>query len=297
LETAQRTCRICHQTKSLDEFGPSTKHKDGKETICHVCQLERRAAWRAKNREKLRLASAAYFASHKEEHRRTVNAYDANHREERRVYWHDHKEEMNLKRSTAYAEDPTKILERNKQWRDENPEHIQNYRLEHAEERREQWKQWYATHQPQILFYRQTHRAETSTRVSAWAKANPEREAANEQRRRARKKALPDTWTVEQQTFMLEYWHYSCAVCGNAQGLFWCLAHDHWIPLASPDCPGTIATNMIPLCHGDGGCNNRKNDSDPHTWLFKRFTAKKAAKIEQAIETYFNEVKVIFLLP
>ena len=113
-------------------------------------------------------------------------------------------------------------------------------------------------------------------------------------RYRARKLQLPDTWTKEQLAFMLNYWKHACAVCGNPKGLFWTLAHDHWIPISSPDCPGTIATNMIPLCHGDGGCNNSKQDADPHTWLLRRFEDKKSAKIEKAIATYFARVAQAF---
>lgn len=109
-------------------------------------------------------------------------------------------------------------------------------------------------------------------------------------RYRARSRELPDTWTAEQKDFMLDYWGHACAACGNPKGFFWTLAYDHFIPLVSPNCPGTVATNMIPLCHGENGCNNSKHAQDPQKWLIRRFGPKKAAKIAKAIATYFAVV-------
>jgi hypothetical protein len=133
-----------------------------------------------------------------------------------------------------------------------------------------------------------------SPRMKAWRRAHPEKIAAKNQRRRARKQGLPNTWTTAQCDFMLEYWHHSCAACGNAKGLLWTLAFDHWIPLASAQCPGTVATNMVPLCNGNFSCNSTKSDLDAHEWLFKRFGAKKAVKIEKAIAIYFAHIKATF---
>jgi hypothetical protein len=113
-------------------------------------------------------------------------------------------------------------------------------------------------------------------------------------RYRARKLQLPDTWTEEQLAFMLDYWHHACAICGNPKGLFWTLAYDHWKPIAAPNCPGTTAINMIPLCHGPGGCNNSKGHREPRTWLIERYGPRKAAKIEHAIATYFAAVALAF---
>lgn len=110
-------------------------------------------------------------------------------------------------------------------------------------------------------------------------------------RRKALKKGLPDTFSQEEQKFMHQYWGYACAVCGNQQGFLWGLAEDHWIPLASPLCPGTIATNMIPLCHGNGGCNNSKHIRDPHEWLHEHFPPAQAKRILKAAETYFALVR------
>lgn len=95
---------------------------------------------------------------------------------------------------------------------------------------------------------------------------------------------------------MLQYWHHACAVCGNQDGFFWTLADDHWIPITSPHCPGTVATNMIPLCDGQGGCNTLKRNKDARAWLATRYTPAQAKRILKSIETYFTVVRQRFNL-
>src|SRR5512141_2961524 len=82
-----------------------------------------------------------------------------------------------------------------------------------------------------------------------------------------RKRKLPDTFTDQDWQRALEYWDYKCAVCGRPRGLWHTLAADHWIPLSDPECPGTIPTYIVPLCHGEGGCNNSKRSRSPQAWL------------------------------
>jgi hypothetical protein len=109
--------------------------------------------------------------------------------------------------------------------------------------------------------------------------------------RRTRVQELPATFTPEDEAFMLQYWSYACAACGNQNGFEWFLALDHWIPVKSPECPGTIATNMIPLCHGTGGCNNSKHNLPPEEWLVRRFGARKAKAIAKKVQEYFAIVQ------
>ncbi len=115
--------------------------------------------------------------------------------------------------------------------------------------------------------------------------------ATSRNRRLARKQSLPDTFTVKQWECALSYFNGCCAVCGRQLvDLFGThtAAMDHWIPLSSPDCPGTIAANMVPLCHGIGGCNNRKNNRDATIWLFEEFNPQRATKILMKVQKYFE---------
>ncbi len=117
------------------------------------------------------------------------------------------------------------------------------------------------------------------------------------QRKRARKNALPATLTKEQWQFALDYFGHRCAVCGVSEGLFMTLAQDHWIPISDKrsDNPGTVATNIVPLCHakvsGVRGCNNLKRDRDASEWLLDTFGQRKADKIEKRIMAYFEKVR------
>jgi hypothetical protein len=127
-----------------------------------------------------------------------------------------------------------------------------------------------------------------------WHRAHPEKLRIYTHQRRARKRSFPDTLTVEQWQRAISYFHGCCAACGRqANDLFAThfLAMDHWIPLNSPDCPGTVVTNIIPLCNGQGGCNNSKHDKEPLEWLIWKFGKRKAKVILQRIQGYFDSLK------
>lgn len=121
---------------------------------------------------------------------------------------------------------------------------------------------------------------------------NPEIMKAATHRRRARKQDLPDTLTAQDWLNCLEYWNHRCVVCDRPKGLFHTLAMDHWVPLTDPrhDNPGTVPENIIPLCHGIGGCNNSKHNTDPVVWLERKLGKKQAAEKLAEIEAYFNFV-------
>jgi len=81
--------------------------------------------------------------------------------------------------------------------------------------------------------------------------------------RNARKRLMPNTFTTEEWQHALNYFCGCCAVCNRQlNDMFgeYRAAIDHWIPLSykGDDNPGTVANNIVPLCHGSGGCNNRK---------------------------------------
>jgi len=159
----------------------------------------------------------------------------------------------------------------------------------------EVWERYYMTHHVQILLHAQAyyyeHQEERMTYHHAWTKANPEKANLHGRQRKAKKRSLPSTLTAEEQAFCRAYFHYACAVCGNEEGFRWLIALDHWIPLDSSACPGTIATNMIPLCHGIGGCNNSKGTKEPGAWLVERCGTRKATAILKRINAYFAVVR------
>ena len=126
---------------------------------------------------------------------------------------------------------------------------------------------------------------------------NPDKARATAHRRRATKRALPSQWSDTDIQRMFAYWKNRCAICNQhvePNNAFYFLAADHWIALTSPECPGTVHWNMLPLCHSKIGsalgCNNSKHDADPIEWLNRRYPddPKLVTKILARIAKYFK---------
>lgn len=145
--------------------------------------------------------------------------------------------------------------------------------------------------------YRQRVREHTKVYRDEYRKRKPFVEKATIHRRLARKRALPNDFTAEQWEQCLEYWSHRCAVCGAPIDMFTTLAIDHWIPLSDPrpDNPGTVAFNILPLCHNTSGlktgCNRSKSAHDPIEWLVRALGKRKAKRKLAEIEAYFSFVR------
>jgi hypothetical protein len=91
-----------------------------------------------------------------------------------------------------------------------------------------------------------------------WRRNNPEKATLIAERRRARKKSLPDDFTEYQMFVTLELFG-GCALTGEVFDLHW----DHVIPLAT-GFGGTTYGNMIPL---RGDLNLSKSDANIFEWF------------------------------
>lgn len=115
--------------------------------------------------------------------------------------------------------------------------------------------------------------------------------AAYTHRREARKLNLPNTFTVEDYDYALAYFNGFCPVCEYPLADLFGKRKphaDHWIPLNSPNCIGTVPANMVILC---SECNLSKWANDPLEWLIERYGKRKAAKINQRIQAFFATVR------
>lgn len=164
------------------------------------------------------------------------------------------------------------------------------------------------------------HARITAPNVRAWERANPERAKAtqkrsasknghkykerlknrpprkpvrnleldriSDQRKRARKRALPATFTAKQWQACLEYFHHTCVYCGAQQDFWHVLEQEHFIPVTAGG--GYIAENIIPACKS---CNSSKCDAPADQWLISRHGKRKAKSILARIETYFDHIK------
>lgn len=254
--------------------------------------LAKLRAWKQANRAKINAQQREYHQRHKTERSEKRKATYALNGEKERQYQRDRR-----------AADPEAALEYQRQWAQHNPEKVRakskRWYDTHQEAAIQKTTAWIKAHPEQARQYsriasqrrRDTDPDAERARIHAWIAAHPEQArritAASSDRRRVRQHGLPATFTRTEEAFCRSHFHYACAACGNQEGFQWTIAMDHWIPVASPVCPGSVVTNMIPLCHGLGSCNNTKHDKAPESWLIQRFGKRKAATILKRIHAYF----------
>lgn len=194
---------------------------------------------------------------------------------------------------------------KNKEWRKNNPErqkeidrkyHSTYYDNPERKEHRTQYLREYrrvnkARHAEYNRQRYQSNKEQIKARNRRYRKNNPEKRQVIMLRYRARKKEFPDTFTSEQWLQCLDYFNHCCAVCGRQlRDLFgFVIPHaDHWIPLTNPDCPGTVAENMVCLC---SSCNPSKSNQNPQEWLVEQYGTRKANIILVRIEAYFDWIR------
>lgn len=211
---------------------------------------------------------------------------------------------------------PTWCKDCERNYRAANKEKISEYNREyHAankEKKRGYMREWYAVNKEKISEQQRKYRAANKEKISEqkreYCAANREKRCEQHreylrtprgkeldrikgQRRRARKRALPATFTAQDWQRALDYFGYCCAYCGRPQGLWHTLAQDHFHPVSkggafTPD-------NIVPACHGEGGCNNSKGNRDPYKWAMdvlaknKNIGTRKAKEALARIEAYF----------
>lgn len=259
LEAAKIThkvCSKCEEDKPLGDFYNQHKKFDGKSAACKKCTRKQINQHHEENPENRKTNSKTYFEKNKGKILARQNQY--------------------------YQENRENFLEKVYKHRKENPDKIKEQKRKH-----------YQGHKQEIIQKVKQYRLDNLETVKARQKESrqePETRIKIRTRNRLRstkQKDLPNTLTMSNWEYALTYWKGCCAVCGRPPGLWHTLAMDHWIPLANPDCPGTVPTNIIPLCHGVDGCNNNKKDKDPNIWLVQKYGPKKAKAKLKEIETYF----------
>lgn len=250
-DSPKKRCTICGQWLPLSMFGKKSSTKDGLRNCCKPC----------------------HYATCKPDpvrRQRYLKEYRTKNKERRAAY--------------------------NRQYRLDHHEQEQQRRLENREKKRE-----YDRH------YHQRHRERKVKMARSWYQKNKERKRQYDQhyskkrtsiqrkvwwhRYITRKQGLLVQFTIHDWQRALSYFHGCCAVCGRPVGFWHTLAADHWIPLNSPRCPGTVPDNIVPLCQGIDGCNNSKGDTDAEQWLHEKFGPRRAGAILRRITAYFEWMK------
>lgn len=163
-----------------------------------------------------------------------------------------------------------------------NPDKMRAINRKHREAHREQARK-------NTQKYRKENPDKVQEGMRRWARENAPKRRRLEQSRESQKRSLPATFTVADWEHALNYFHGCCAVCGRPPGFWHRLAQDHWIPLSKGG--GYTRANIIPLCHGNGGCNNSKRNHDANEWLTEQFGKRKANQVLKRIQEYFDSLK------
>lgn len=266
--TPPKRCTQCGESKpaTTEYFVRQKSARDGLCAMCKTCKQSRNRAWRAANADTLNARRRDLSPERREQINADCRDWRARNRErvligKRKFYWANREQEQAKSRA----------------WLAENRE----------------WKRQYDK------AYSRRNRATIRARQRRWEDQNRERINASrrplrviyQRAREAMIRDLPIKFTAQDWARALAHFGGGCAVCGRPPGLFHGLAKDHWIPISDPACPGTIPTNILPLCHGEGGCNNGKRNRDPGAWLIAKFGKAKASEIQARIAAYFEAVR------
>ncbi len=292
-EDVTKICKLCKQNLPLNCFNYSDKSKNlgWRRNECKQClgmkNKNRRLAFIEHNKLSIDYASIDLSIEKKCSSCKQLLTLESFYKDvESRDGFSGHCSSCSKGRYKIWYENNKEFsIQKIKEWGEKNPEKTRAYKTKYAKENPEKIRQ------SQRNFY-QNHLEEERERSRK--KKNIRDEIIRGARYRARKLGLPDHWHRKNGDFAFQYWHYACAVCGKENGMWNVIAFDHWIPIASEKCPGTIPTNMLPLCHliknapfNSSCCNNSKGAKDPVAWLVTKLGPRRAKAKLQEIETFF----------
>lgn len=168
-----------------------------------------------------------------------VRKYRQNNEESYKKYnrdYHEKNKDVRNQYNKRYREENKDFINfRTKRWRKANRQHISEYARHYQEQNAEKVKE----------------------QKDRWMKLNKDVLVLYSQRRRARKKLLPDDLTPSEQDLLVEQFG-GCALTGDSK-----IHYDHVIPLSTGH-GGTTFKNIIPL---RGDLNISKKDKNLFEWF------------------------------
>lgn len=242
-------CTKCARILPLDQFYPRKR-------TCKDCG-------RAASREAMR--------KRRQEHPEIV-------KEQKRRSYYNHLAENKVRNRARYLAEREKWLERAAQYREQNRdrlrEWLREYRKAYPEKQKESDRK-----------FRERNRERIRQRDRQYRENNPVVIRLRNRSRKINLRYSVGQFCQHDWEHCLNYWHNACAVCGATASENLIIAADHWIPLNRGG--RTDRANIVPLCHGINGCNNRKNSHMPLDWLTNQFGAEVASAKANAVAEYF----------
>ena len=202
--------------------------------------------------------------------------------EKKRVQQHNlaHPEQSRERQRRFEEQNPGRITELKYRWKEKNPNKVKETKRRHRQ-----------THREKTLAnereYKDKNREQIreKDRVRSRQPQKLEEYRRHRARREARLLELPATLTKSEWLQAIAHWHGCCVYCGKQPDS---LTLDHYIPLVNPNCPGTVATNILPACLS---CNSSKNNAEAFYWMSWKFGVERANEIIVQIQEYFDSFK------
>jgi hypothetical protein len=289
-------CRVEYPA-THEFFSPDKRNNDGLQARCKNCYRQLAAQNYSDDPDKFRERSKQYYYEHSDgilEEKKQWRLDNPIEAKERDKAWRDANPEKSRAKERKWRDaNPEKVSEQTRRYRLENPDKIsewnRNFRKRHPERKKERDRIYREENPEKVRARKRKYYAENGDAAREysrqWQIRNPEKVSISRQKRRARKRGLPNTLTHLEWSWGIDYWHGRCAYCGK---------HiekptlDHYIALNDVKCPGTIATNMLPSCLA---CNVSKGDRDVATWLSHKFSEQKGMEIQLSILEYFKSIE------
>jgi len=249
-----KLCYTCKNELPVNMFSKDNTKKDGLYFQCKACNKE----YYLRNKERKLLKQKQWY----EENKVQVQQY-----------YQENKEVICEKKREHYKENIKKERLRTKLWKKNNRERVIAYRKQYNDEHKEYYKEYYKNLSKEVKekrnIYSKNFKMENRDKYIKYA-----------QIRRAKKKLLSHTLTVEQWEKIKKAFINKCAYCGQELQL----EQEHFIPLSKGG--EYTHNNIIPACKS---CNCSKRDEDFFQWYPKQeFYSKER---EQQILKFLNYSK------
>ena len=131
-----KTCSKCGEVRGAGDFVRNRRYKDGLTSVCRACRsaysrqrylvhkeeiLKQIKAWKAKNREKVRVYQKDYRNKNKDRLRPLAEEYYKRHRtriiEQNKKYYEEHKEACEARKKLWRLKNEEKVREYNKKYK------------------------------------------------------------------------------------------------------------------------------------------------------------------------------------
>jgi hypothetical protein len=281
-EIIKKKCSKCGEDKpaTTEYFSKHKRSKYGLRNECKECdkiykkqykennlakykELKKQCAYRYYNKNKTLILekTKAYAKVNAEKIKKYKAKYCIENKDilsqKRKEYYNKNKEKMNLQSKMYYRENIDKMKIMHKNWKLKNKNILKQKRIENKEIIKNQSKLWREKNKENIKRYSKMYKEKNKEAFKEYRRLNKTRINNHTQKRKAKKRQLPNSLTVEQWQNIKIKFNNRCAYCGRELPL----AQEHFVPLSEGG-EYTI-NNIIPSCKH---CNSSKNDRNFFEW-------------------------------